>query len=82
MKDYGNIDDKTPSLAMSILPRYRRKGIGTKLLATFLKAVKGNGYKQLSLSVQKQNYAVEMYRKAGFQIVSETEEEYVMICRM
>lgn len=37
-------------------------------------------YKQASLSVQKMNYAVRMYRKIGFEIVDENDEEYVMIC--
>lgn len=82
MDDYGHVDDKTPSLAMSILPEYRGKGIGTKLLATFFKALKGKGYKQLSLSVQKQNYAVGMYRKAGFQIVLESGDEFVMLMHL
>lgn len=82
MDDYGHVDDKTPSLAMSILPEYRGKGIGTKLLATFFKALKGKGYKQLSLFVQKQNYAVGMYRKAGFQIVLESGDEFVMLMHL
>ena len=33
-----------------------------------------------SLAVQKDNYAVRMYKKVGFKIVKESEEEYLMIC--
>ena len=40
------------------------------------------GYKSGSLSVQKQNYAVGMYKKVGFQIVDENDEEYIMVCRL
>ena len=39
-------------------------------------------YKQASLSVQKMNYAVRMYRKIGFEIVDENDEEYIMICKL
>ncbi len=45
-----------------------------------LQLLKDKGYKQASLSVQKANYAVAMYRKAGFEVVDENEEEYIMVC--
>lgn len=44
--------------------------------------LKKHGYKQSSLAVQKQNYAVKMYKKVGFQIVNENEEEYIMVCQL
>ena len=44
--------------------------------------LKNKGYKQASLSVQKANYAVNMYRKVGFEIIDENEEEYIMVCRL
>ena len=36
MEDYGHIDNDTPSLAISLLPEYRGKGIGTRLLNDLL----------------------------------------------
>lgn len=82
MNDYGHIDDETPSFAISILKEYRNCGIGTELTKQMLMTLKLNGYKQVSLSVQKQNYAVCMYQKAGFEILKENEEEYIMCCRL
>lgn len=38
------------------------------------------GYAQTSLAVQKENYAVKMYKDVGFYIVDENSEEYIMIC--
>ena len=35
--------------------------------------------KKASLSVQKENYAVKMYKAVGFEIVGEHEEEFIMI---
>ena len=79
MNDYGHIDVDTPSLAMSVLKAYRGMGIGTLLLTQMLLAEKTAGYAKLSLSVQKDNYAVKLYRKAGFTTVKETPEEYIMV---
>lgn len=80
MNDYGHIADGIPSLAMSLYKEYRNKGIGTELLERMLQLLRKDGYKQVSLSVQKANYAVRMYRKVGFKVHKETEEEYIMIC--
>ena len=82
MNDYGHIDDETPSLAISLYGEYRQLGIGTALMKAILHLLKEKGYKQTSLSVQKENYAVNMYKKIGFKVVSETEEEYIMVCEL
>ena len=47
-----------------------------------LKELKESGFIQVSLSVQKANYAVKLYKKTGFEIVNETEEEYIMIRKL
>ncbi len=80
MDDYGHIDNDTPSFAISLYEEYRGKGIGTDLMKTMLKLLKYKGYKKTSLSVQKNNYAVKMYKNVGFKIIDENEEEYIMIC--
>ena len=82
MKDYGYVDDETPSIAISLLEDYRNYGIGTELLKRIILVLKEQGYKQVSLSVQKMNYAVRMYKKVGFTIVDENNEEYIMVCKL
>lgn len=82
MNDYGHIDDETPSLAISLYKEYRNHGIGTALMKRMLLKLKEQGYKQTSLSVQKKNYAVRMYKTVGYEIVDENDEEYIMICRL
>lgn len=79
MCDYGHVDDDTPSLAISLYPAYRRRGIGRRLMQAMSDVLKQNGYSRVSLSVQKENYAVKLYRELGFKTVKETEEEYVMV---
>ena len=81
MDDYGHIDDATPSFAISLYKEYRGLGIGAALMQEMLRILKDRGYKQASLAVQKANYAVNMYRKIGFEIVDENEEEYIMLYR-
>lgn len=82
MNDYGHIDAETPSFAIALYEEYRNLGIGTALMKAMLQFLKEKGYKQTSLSVQKANYAVNMYRKTGFEVVDENEEEYIMICQL
>ena len=82
MNDYGHVDDQTPSLAISLYKEYRNQGIGTAMLHEILKLLKNRGYRQVSLAVQKENYAVRMYRKAGFEILKESDEEYIMVCKL
>ena len=79
MHDYGHIDNETPSLAMAVDKNYRGLGIGTALLKEMLVNLKLRGYSKVSLSVQKANYAVRMYQKAGFKIFDKSEEEYIMV---
>ena len=81
MDDYGHIDSQTPSLAISLYKAYRNRGIGTQLLRRMLEKLKADGYKSVSLSVQKANYALQMYRKAGFIPVSDHGDELLMVCR-
>lgn len=80
MNDYGHIDDNTPSIAISLYKEYRNKGIGSQLLRQMLDLLRKDGYKSVSLSVQKANYAIRMYQKAGFQILSQDAEEAIMLC--
>lgn len=76
---YGKIDDSTPELAISLYPQYRGRGIGSKLLACHLAYLSESGHQQISLSVDKTNYAVKMYHKAGFKTIAEREHDYLMI---
>ena len=80
--DYGHVDNKTPSLAISLYKEYRGRGTGTALMREMLKLLRDQGYRRASLAVQKANYAVRMYEKAGFKTVDENAEEYIMVCEL
>lgn len=78
MDDYGHIDDETPSLIISVEKEYRGKGIGRSLLSSMLSLLSKCGYKAVSLSCQKENYAVSLYKSLGFEIIKDIDEEYIM----
>jgi ribosomal protein S18 acetylase RimI-like enzyme len=82
IKGFGNIDNETPEFAISLFKEYRNQGIGTKLMLAMIDYLKNKGYKQCSLSVQKVNYAVKMYKNVGFEIVKENEEDYLMVLKL
>ena len=81
MDDYGHVDDRTPSLAISLHKEYRNQGIGTQLLNQMLALLRQKGYPRVSLSVQKANYALRMYQKAGFEVIADRGEEVLMVGR-
>lgn len=79
MNDYGHIDDETPSLAISLYKKYRGQGIGSAMMKKMLSILQMHGYKRVSLSVQKDNYATNLYQKMGFHIIKETGDEWIMV---
>lgn len=82
MNDYGHIDDNTPSFAISLYKEYRGMGIGSDMMRKMLGILRDCGYEQASLAVQKANYAVKMYKKLGFEITDENDEEFIMVNRL
>ena len=81
---YGHIDNKTPELAISMLPEFRSHGIGTELMKKLFEVLRENGYKQTSLSVQKDNPAVRFYQRLGYKTIGQPadhagHEDFLMI---
>ena len=79
MEDYGHIDARTPSLAIALFKAYRGLGIGTELMRAMFTRLAEKGWGQVSLSVQKLNGAVRLYRRLGFEVADENSEEYIMV---
>ncbi len=65
-KGYGFVDADTPELSMAIDFPHRNAGVGAVLLDEILEKSKKLGYKQVSLSVDKRNFAYRLYLKFGF----------------
>ena len=82
MDDYGHIDDYTPSLSISVLKEYRNLGIGTALIKSMVRTLDEKGYEQVSLSVQKSNYATELYKRSGFVVYKERDNDLIMVLKL
>jgi ribosomal protein S18 acetylase RimI-like enzyme len=64
---YGYVDDRTPELAIAVVPSKRGHGIGDALLRALLEKAREAGYERLSLSVDATNTgAIRLYERHGF----------------
>ena len=80
---YGFVDERTPELAIAVVPNARGKGVGSALLDALLDRARAGGYPSISLSVDKQNAsAIHVYEEHGFARVSENEDSVTMVCRL
>jgi ribosomal protein S18 acetylase RimI-like enzyme len=75
---YGNIGPGVPELSVAVVPEWRGQGIGTALMDALLAALAKAGYGRASLSVQRTNPAVRLYRRLGFATVWENAEDVIM----
>ena len=82
--EYGHIDEDTPSFSIALYKPYRGNGIGTALIQTMLDELRYRGFRQASLSVQKENPAVRLYERLGFNIIGDgaDETEWLMVKRL
>lgn len=69
----GRIDPKGKIGRMAVLPQYRGKGIGKRILETLIQYGRDNGLGQFYLSAQL--HAVGFYEKSGFMRYGEEFEE-------
>jgi GNAT superfamily N-acetyltransferase len=69
-RGYGYIDDETPELGIAIVEEHRGKGIGTQLLKHLFEQARGM-HAAVSLSVSKDNPALRLYRRFGFEVVAD-----------
>jgi ribosomal protein S18 acetylase RimI-like enzyme len=82
IKGYGYIDEETPEFAISLFKEYRNQGIGSQLMSAMIEYLRKNGYKQTTLNVKKEMYAVKLYKKMGFEVIAENEEDYLMLLKL
>jgi len=75
---YGFVDEKTPELAIAVVPSRRGRGFGVELLAALMERARKDGYGALSLSVERRNPAIRLYERFGFHAVREEDDTVVM----
>ena len=77
---YGFVDERTPELAIAVVPNARGKGVGTALLRALLERARADGYPSISLSVDRANAgAIGLYERYGFARVGEDDDSVIML---
>ena len=66
---FGFVDEETPELAIAVVPSRRGKGTGSELLRALLDQARRDGFQALSLDVERDSPAVELYERHGFRTV-------------
>jgi ribosomal protein S18 acetylase RimI-like enzyme len=80
---FGFVDERTPELAIAVVPNARGKGIGSALLDALLVRAREAGHDAISLSVDKLNQAaINLYEQYGFEHVSEDDTSVTMRARL
>ena len=65
----AHVDDETPQLGIALEPEFQRRGHGEPLMRAALAAARGQGYRQVALTVHPQNPARRMYERCGFRTI-------------
>lgn len=73
---YGFVDVDTPELTIAVVPERRGTGVGELLLLALLERVP-----RCSLSCDRRNPAMRLYRRHGFEIVAVDGEHSVVMLR-
>ncbi len=77
---YGFVDERTPELAIAVVPSARGKGVGSALLDALLDRARAAGHGSISLSVDRNNAgAIELYERHGFSQVGEDADSLTML---
>jgi ribosomal protein S18 acetylase RimI-like enzyme len=70
---YGFVDEETPELAIAVVPSRRGRGIGDALLKALSERAAADGYRSLSLAVERDNDELVDYYESrhGFELAGE-----------
>ncbi len=71
LRGYGYIDEQTPEITIVVVPTRQHEGIGTKLATALLARAKADGYRALSVSVERGDRDEGHFLGLGFEQVRE-----------
>ena len=77
-RGYGYVSPLIPELSLALLPEYRNKGMGTRMVERVIAEARG-GFPGLSLSVVASSPARRLYERLGFRQVGQVMESLVML---
>lgn len=68
---FGFIGVAVPELIIGVHPLWRARGVGRSLLRGVVQLAGSQGHARISLSVERDNFARNLYRAEGFTVVGE-----------
>lgn len=76
---YGFVDETVPELTIAVRATHRGQGVGGHLLDALVERARREGYRALSLSVEPDNPARQLYERRGFQRVAVVGDAWTML---
>lgn len=76
---HGFVAPEVPELGLAVRPEFRRQGLGARLLRALLEQAGREGIRRVSLSVELENPAQQLYRRIGFRSVGRVGEAWTMV---
>lgn len=70
--------DEEELLLIAIIPEFRNRGLGEKLMQHLFTAARRRGVRRIFLEMRRGNPAVRLYHKVGFQPIGERPKYYRM----
>ena len=75
----GYIDEITPVLVIGVHSDYRHQGIGKKMMDWLIDYASKHSIQKISLSVSKDNYAINLYKQQGFLEYADKGDALIMV---
>ena len=75
----GYIDEITPVLVIGVHREYRHQGIGGKMIDWLIDYASKQSIQKISLSVSKDNYAINLYKQQGFLEYADIGDAFLMV---
>jgi ribosomal protein S18 acetylase RimI-like enzyme len=75
----GYVEEDTPVLVIAVENRYRHQGIGGAMICWLMDRAAQGAIQRISLSVSKDNYAINLYRQQGFVEYADNGDAFTMV---
>lgn len=79
---FGYVGTGVPELIIGVRPIWRAHGVGRRLLQALSRQAQADGHARLSLSVERGNHAITLYRSEGFAVTQRTIGRDTMVKRL
>lgn len=78
----GFVDDETPEVAVAVVDGHRGAGVGTALMEAIHARARADGVGRISLSVDHDNPARQLYERLGYVAIVEREDDDRMVIEL